>query len=203
MDDTSGGRLIHCPRCGNMITLPIFREAGSMQEEVEQAKGKEAVKEGFSSPDQVEQTLRRLSEYVHTQRVAAKIEKEEKRPGPARPRWVPQLGLRKVTETYEELRDFRHRLSQIEKDIFERTVSVFKDEGMSEDRKRELLVRIGTDRRENLSLAYRKTRELLLDEMRGLMSAEEKTPQDVRRVLQIKHAIEKIDSYAGDVLGLR
>jgi hypothetical protein len=202
---SGGGQLTHCPKCGNLLLLPINQQNGDVQEEAHAHEQDEVVLKSFGTEEAYEKTVEGLQEFARRhvpepQEQAAQAPEEKE----ARPRWAPKLGMKKVTESFEELRDFRNRLDQIESDIYERVVSVFKDEGASAERREAMLRRIGQDRRTHYQLAYEKTRDMLLDELKYLMNEQEAgRPHDMRRVLQLKGAIQKLDSYGLHVLQIK
>lgn len=202
VQQSSGGQLMHCPRCGSIMTLPIFKTEGSLQEEIQERRQDKGLAEGFGDEQAIESTLRRIEEFARQQTPTEQPQPHDTTGD--RPKWRPTLGLRKVTESTEEIEDFRRRVQQIEQDIYERALSVFKDAEATQERMEAVVERIAQDRRKHLELTYAKTRDSLLDEIRTLMPAEGKpSPDDLRRILQLRNAMSRIDLYATRILGIR
>lgn len=215
-DKQGGGQVLPCPRCREMLTVPLANLTDDLASATAEAAASEEVQKAFGSERAFKETAFKLSRMGGAStagrrtadRPADRVPRDREEAGdePSRAaagRWRPSFATATPMLPLDELKEFRRKLDRIEGNALERACSVFGDLTATTDHKRNTLQRIGEERDNQYYDVYLKLRDDLMAEMKTLhvRTADLEPPQQ-KRLGEIRRIVESLDLYAFHVLGI-
>jgi len=197
-DKTGGGHVIPCPRCGELVTVPLVALDEDIQDAIEEAGRSKKVLEAFGTEEAVDRTKHRIEGFLRGGKVVTRENPKKAERQRERVEWHPTPKLAPQT-TFSQLDSFWRKIKSLNEETYVRACNILTDGSLNTEKKREKMAGMRRYHLEKAHKIYVKCRRETLSE---IDKGKADPAGDDKKSRELKGSLEALDLFAFYALSL-